>query len=522
MLAGSAGRRRLDRARFSLLEVLVAFVILSLVATALFRLFSGAFGMCRRPTTTAAPCWSPRACSPRPPRPARCGRRRRPAPPTTGGSPGRRRSRHRPLPAIRRTSSARRRRCRTPLPDHRGSRVPVAGRRHSANSRSRRRASARGMRNDRRTRCAAGKGPSALARSATVARGGCTRMASASRRMRGFTLIELMLALMLMAGIAAMLFGSLYARGAKLGRRRGEGRTGFRHAATAVVPAHPALRAYPQRMRGVVEIATAVCRRARRDPLCSGAARARRAAAASTTFASPSCAPARSRSSCRNASFPTSAHPSQPEFRDARALGARRRHRGAQGSPISAATPGASDADEPTWRDRWDDKQRPPLLVRFDVKTVKGATWPTLVVEPRRGPGGRLCCLGPGTGPLREGRQMSVRRNLRSCRRQSGIALIAVLWLTVLVTVIASSFAYSMRGEALAARNLMSLAQARAAADGAVERTAFELARPARSPDAWNADGQPHAWNDGDIAIVRNGRRRERPDRPQCRPPTRC
>ena len=52
------------------------------------------------------------------------------------------------------------------------------------------------------------------------------------------------------------------------------------------------------------------------------------------------------------------------------------------------------------------------------------------------------------------------------------------LWLTVLLTVIASGFAFSMRSEALAARNAVSLAQARAIADGAVERTVFELMRP--------------------------------------------
>ena len=85
---------------------------------------------------------------------------------------------------------------------------------------------------------------------------------------------------------------------------------------------------------------------------------------------------------------------------------------------------------------------------------------------------------------------------------QRGIALIAVLWLTVLLTVIASSFAYSMRGEALAARNTMSLAQARAVADGAVERVAFELSRPRNLPDVWSADGQPHVWNDGEIAVT--------------------
>ncbi len=85
--------------------------------------------------------------------------------------------------------------------------------------------------------------------------------------------------------------------------------------------------------------------------------------------------------------------------------------------------------------------------------------------------------------------------------KERGIALIVVLWLTVLIAVIGSSFAYSMRGQALAARNTMSLAQARAAADGAVERTAFELSRPRISAEAWSADGQPHAWSDGDIAV---------------------
>ncbi|HEX6137163.1 MAG TPA: hypothetical protein VF059_05865 [Casimicrobiaceae bacterium] len=84
---------------------------------------------------------------------------------------------------------------------------------------------------------------------------------------------------------------------------------------------------------------------------------------------------------------------------------------------------------------------------------------------------------------------------------QSGIALVLALWLTVLLTVIASGFAFSMRSEALAARNAVSLAQARAVADGAVERTAFELMRP-RVVDAWTFDGQAHRYYDGDVAIV--------------------
>jgi len=84
--------------------------------------------------------------------------------------------------------------------------------------------------------------------------------------------------------------------------------------------------------------------------------------------------------------------------------------------------------------------------------------------------------------------------------RQRGIAVIIVLWLTILLTVIASGFAFSMRSEALAARNALSLAQARAAADGAVERTAFELSRP-RMASSWASDGQVHSWQEDGIAI---------------------
>ena len=86
-------------------------------------------------------------------------------------------------------------------------------------------------------------------------------------------------------------------------------------------------------------------------------------------------------------------------------------------------------------------------------------------------------------------------------RRESGIALVLALWLTVLLTVLASGFAFSMRSEALATRNAVSLARARAFADGAIERTAYELMRP-RIADAWNPDGQPHRWNESDAAIA--------------------
>jgi len=88
---------------------------------------------------------------------------------------------------------------------------------------------------------------------------------------------------------------------------------------------------------------------------------------------------------------------------------------------------------------------------------------------------------------------------------QRGIALVLVLWLTVMLTVIAGSFAYGMRNEALAARNALSWAQARALADGAIHRTAFELLRPKVSPDVWSPDGSIHVWDDAGARIAVSG-----------------
>lgn len=87
---------------------------------------------------------------------------------------------------------------------------------------------------------------------------------------------------------------------------------------------------------------------------------------------------------------------------------------------------------------------------------------------------------------------------------QAGIALVLVLWLTILLTVIASGFAYSMRTEALAARNAIALAQARSLADGATARVSFELMRAKTLGETWLADGSVHYWNDGDVSIAAN------------------
>ena len=40
----------------------------------------------------------------------------------------------------------------------------------------------------------------------------------------------------------------------------------------------------------------------------------------------------------------------------------------------------------PTWREHWDDPQLLPLVIRVDVTPTQGAPWPPLLVEPRLAP----------------------------------------------------------------------------------------------------------------------------------------
>jgi general secretion pathway protein K len=96
-------------------------------------------------------------------------------------------------------------------------------------------------------------------------------------------------------------------------------------------------------------------------------------------------------------------------------------------------------------------------------------------------------------------------RQARAAHRlQRGVALIIALWLTVLLTVIAAGFAYSMRTEALAAQNAVALARARTLADGAIYRVAFEMIRPRAVNDPWQSNGLVHTWEEDGLSIAAN------------------
>jgi general secretion pathway protein J len=48
--------------------------------------------------------------------------------------------------------------------------------------------------------------------------------------------------------------------------------------------------------------------------------------------------------------------------------------------------PNSADSVPPSWREHWDDPQRLPDLIRVDVTPAKGPAWPPLVVEPKIAP----------------------------------------------------------------------------------------------------------------------------------------
>jgi general secretion pathway protein K len=77
-------------------------------------------------------------------------------------------------------------------------------------------------------------------------------------------------------------------------------------------------------------------------------------------------------------------------------------------------------------------------------------------------------------------------------QKQQGVALVLVLWVITLLSVIAGNFAFSMRSEAIMARNQLSIAQAKTRADAGVNKAWFELLRPESDLTRWSANGIDH------------------------------
>ncbi len=83
---------------------------------------------------------------------------------------------------------------------------------------------------------------------------------------------------------------------------------------------------------------------------------------------------------------------------------------------------------------------------------------------------------------------------------QRGVALIIVLWITVLLSVVVGSYLLLARTESLQARNLVDSTRARLAAEAGIHRAVIEL----RNPDLeqrWFGDGRAYTFNLEDMKI---------------------
>ena len=204
-------------------------------------------------------------------------------------------------------------------------------------------------------------------------------------RSRGFTLVELTIALVLMAAIGALLYGSL-----SLSARTWDGGEAKMQQVADLRTTQTYLRAqiaaaYPQRMLKIAGFPLLFA--GERDEMRYAAALPARVAEGGVYYFRLAVVKSGDRSllvqertipdvnALDMADMPPDAE------RSTLAEGIAELKIAYFGRPA-----GSADTVAPSWLDRWDDKQKLPMLVRIEVKPEKGAAWPTLVVEPRRAP----------------------------------------------------------------------------------------------------------------------------------------
>jgi general secretion pathway protein J len=207
---------------------------------------------------------------------------------------------------------------------------------------------------------------------------------SAHRPQRGFTLLELVIALTLFALMSGVLYGALGYAG-----RSWEGGEAKAEATSSMRLAHEFLRAqiegqHPLRMRRMTEYPLLFA--GTRDELRYAAPLPARITGGGIWYYRLSLAKEGNRGRLvLEREVPDLDAAALPEFgKSDRSVLAddigelRLSYFGRDtGAPFTAT---------PTWRERWDDRSRLPLLIRIDVVPVRGAPWPTLLVAPRQGP----------------------------------------------------------------------------------------------------------------------------------------
>ena len=213
-----------------------------------------------------------------------------------------------------------------------------------------------------------------------------TRVRPRFRSARGFTMIELMIALVLLALMSAVLFGSLNlaGRSSEAGNAKAESSSGMRLASeflrTQLAAQHP------QRMHKIQDFPLLFGGDA--DQLRYTAQLPGRVGLGGVWYYRLKLAnvPGREKPSLiLERMIPDVGALDKPEFADAEHSVLADDIKELKIGYYGIST-GSSLDEAPTWRDQWDDPQLLPQLIRVDVTPQKGNAWPTLVIAPREAP----------------------------------------------------------------------------------------------------------------------------------------